>query len=387
MGNQQSIGGNFLPSNCVQGRRRSLSNQQVGRYRLLSLGDSETGSMCSNADSTGNTDDDAGSLNSEEESAYEEWLNESAELENAILNDDTERLKKLCEEKKIDINIQLNEKGETALILAVKLSKIEMVKVLLLTAECDKNSLNAHNFSPLDVALVTAFDNRLEPRQTICWQIIECLLQIGAEPNSKDAMMYIIRTALKFCDEEFIYRLILLGKEFSESTILHELVLQKLHRYQPVYIESLDPFFICASEYTIKLLKIANGVKLCDIVNSMIYYLESYWHCRTNKVNTFQKLILYASAAGWDWTETQMVYINRVCPFILGTWCKNQRKYPMSLSHLARKSFRKNVRSSVPNSISGLSYPIPVAIKDYIMLKDVDELLQEEDLKLPEVQL
>lgn len=353
---------------------------------MLSLGDSETGSVCSNAESAGNTDDDAGSLNSED-SAYEEWLNESAELENAILNDDNEKLKQLCDEKKIDINIQLNEKGETAVILAVKLSKIDMVKILLLTAECDKNSLNAHNFSPLDVALVTVFDNRLEPRQTICWQIVECLLQVGAEPNSKDAMMYIIRTALKFCDEEFIYHLILLAHEFSNSTILHELLLQKLHRYQPVYIESLDPFFICASEYTIKLLKNANGVKLCDIVNSMIYYLDSYWHCRTNKITTFQKLILYASAAGWDWTEQQMVYINRVCPFILGTWCRNQRKYPISLNHLARKSFRKSVQSLVPDGINALPYRIPETIKDYIMLKDVDELLQETDLKLADLQL
>lgn len=386
MGNQQSLGSNLLPSNCVQTRRRSLPHQ-VGRYRLLSLGDSETGSLASNAESGANTDEDAGSMNSEEESAYEEWLSDSAELENAILNDDVDQLKKICDEKKVDINIQLNEKGETALILTVKLSKLEMVKLLLLTADCDKNCLNAHSFSPLDVALVTAFDNRLEPRQTICWQIIECLLQVGAEPNSKDAMMYIIRTALKFCDEEFIYRLILLAKEFSKSTVLHELMLQKLHRYQPVYIESLDPFFMCASDYTIKLLKIANGVKLCDIVNSMIYYLDSYWHCRTNKVTTFQKLILYASAAGWDWTETQMVYINRVCPFILGTWCKNQRKYPNSLSQLARKSFRRNVQTFVPDGISGLPYRIPEGIKDYIMLKDVDELLQEEELKLVDVQL
>lgn len=386
MGNQQSISGNLLPSNCVQNRRRSLPTQ-VGRYRLLSFGDSETGSICSNAESTGNTDEDTGSLNSEEESAHEEWLNRSAELENYILNDEADQLQKLCEEKKFDINMQLNEKGETALILAVKLSKIDMVKMLLLTTECDKNSLNAHNFSPLDVALVTAFDNRLEPRQTICWQIIECLLQVGAEPNSKDAMMYIIRTALKFCDEEFIYHLILLAKEFSKSTILHELILQKLHRYQPVYIESLDPFFMCASEYTIKLLKIANSVKLCDIVNSMIYYLDSYWHCRDNKVKTFERLILYASAAGWDWTETQMVYINRVCPFILGTWCRNQRKYPMSLNHLARKSFRRNAQTFVSDSISGLPYRLPESIKDYIMLKDVDELLQEEELKLVDVQL
>lgn len=387
MGNQQSIGGSFLSSACVQGRRRSLSHH-VGRYQLLSLGDSETGSICSNAESVANTDEDAGSLNSEEDSAYEEWLNESVELENVILNDDIDSLKQLCHEKKIDINLQLNEKGETAVLLAVKLSRIDMVKLLLLTPDCDKNSLNVNNFSPLDVALVTAFDNRLEPRQSICWQVIECLLQKGAEPNNRDAMMYVIRTALKHCDEQFIYRLILLAKEFSCSTILHELLLQKLHRYQPVYIDSLDPFFICVSEFTIKLLKNANAVKLCEVVNSMIYYLESYWHSREKKIFTFQKLILYATAAGWEWTDQQMVYINRVCPYSLGVWCRNQRKYPISLAHLARKTFRQNVHDFIPEGLDRLPDRLPSAIQNYILLKDIDEfLVSDEDMKMADIQL
>ncbi|KAL4228106.1 hypothetical protein ACF0H5_013541 [Mactra antiquata] len=387
MGNQPSLSGTFLSSTCVQGRRRSL-NQHVGRYQLLSLGDSETGSLGSNPDSVSNTDDDAGSLNSEEDSAYEEWLNDSVELENAILNDDIDALRKLCHEKKIDINLQLNEKGETAVILAVKLSRIDMVKLLLLTPDCDKNSLNINNFSPLDVALVTAFDNRLEPRQSICWQVIECLLQKGAEPNNRDAMMYVIRTALKHCDEQFIYRLILLAKEFSNSTILHELLLQKLHRYQPVYIDSLDPFFVCVSDFTIKLLKNANAMKLCEVVNSMIYYLESYWHSREKKILTFQKLILYASAAGWEWTDQQMVYINRVCPYNLGVWCQNQRKYPISLAHLARKTIRKSVHGYVPDCIDQLPDRLPSAIQNYILLKDIDEFLStDEQVKMSDVSL
>ncbi|WAR00703.1 F186A-like protein [Mya arenaria] len=352
----------------------TLEVSKVGRYRLLSFGESETASV----GSTGNTDEDAASLQSEEaDSAYNEWLSDTAELENVILSDDIEQLQKICDEKKIDINIQLNDKGETALILAVKLSKIEMVKTLLLTSNIDRNCLNVQYFSPLDVALVTAFDNRLEPRQTVCWEIIECLLQVDAEPSSKDAMMYIIRTALKYCDEEFIYRLILLAKEFSNSTMLHEIMLQKLHRHQPVYIE----------KFTIKLLKNANGSRLCDIVNSMIYYLDSYWHCRTNKMTTFQKLILYASAAGWDWTPQQMDYINRVCPYLLSRWCKIQKLYPISLSHLARKSFRLNTQSPVPESLLSLPYRVPDALKDYIMLKDVDEFLDGDEINIKDIRL
>lgn len=361
---------------------------KVGRYHLLSLGESETTSAGSPIGSVANTDEDAVSIHSEEaDSAYDEWLSESSELENVILSDDTEQLQKICTEQKIDINIQLNDKCETALILAVKLSRIDMVKMLLVTQNVNKNCVNNHDFSPLDVALVTAFDNRLEPRQTFCWEIIECLLQVGAEPNSKDAMMYIIRTALKYCDEEFIYRLILLAKEFSNSIILHELMLQKLHRHQPVYIESLDPFFICISEFTIKLLKNANGSRLCDIVNSMIYYLDSYWHCRTNKMTIFQKLILFASAAGWDWTPQQMDYISRVCPYLLSHWCKGQRMYPFSLSHLARKSFRRNSQCLVPDSLAALPFRVPASLRDYIMLRDIDGLLDCEEVNIRDIKL
>lgn len=369
-----------MSSTCVHGRRQSST--QAGRYRLLSLGDSDTATM-----SGAYTDDDATSLQSLEADEMEECVSEVYELENAILNDDTPQMQKICDEKKVNINVHLNEKEETALILAVKLSRLDIVKILLLAPGIDRDCLNICNFSPLDVALVTAFDNRLEPRQTMCWQIIECLLQVGAEPNCKDAMMYVIRTALKYCDEEFIYRLILLAKEASDSTVLHEFMLEKLHRYQPVYIESLDPFFVCCTEFTIKLLKNANGTRLCDIVNSMIYYLDSYWHCAKKKVATFQKLVLYASAAGWDWTPQQIVYINRVCPYLLATWCKNQHRYPASLRHLARKSFRWNTQCLIPDSLQGLPYPVPISIKYYIMLEDIDELLSGNALSMAEIQL
>lgn len=382
MGNQQSLAGNILPSNCAQGRRQSLP--QIGRYRRLSFDGSDSTTYCS---STGYMDDDCLSLQSIDEEDSEEFLNEVYDLENAVLMDDIKQVEKICDEKKINVNTQLNEKGETALILGVKLSRIDIVKVLLLTSGINRNSVNIHSFSPLDVALVTAFDNRLEPRQTVCWQIIECLLQVGAEPSNKDAMMYVIRTALKYCDEEFIYRLILLVKEFSNSSVLHDYILEKLHRYQPVYIESLDPFFVCCSEFTIKLLKNANGIQLCDIVNSMIYYLDSYWHCTEQKIAIFQKLVLYASAAGWDWTPQQMTYINRVCPFNLAKWCKSQQLYPVSLCHLARKSYRRSTKCLIPESMKGLPYTVPAPIQHYIMLKDIDELLAGKEFNMADIQL
>ena len=372
MGNQQGGGGNQLFSTCVPGRH---SHPKTSRYRHPSLPDSE-----SSASGVG-ADDDESAIECDDDLSLE---SDAAELENVIIANDTDQLKEICVTQSIDINLHLNEKGETALILAVKLSHIEMVKVLLSTPSCEINSINNHEFSALDVALITAFDNRLEPRQTICWEIIECLLQVGADPHSRDAMMYVVRTALKYCDEEFLYRLILLAQEHSYSVILHELLLQKLHRYQPVYIESLDPLLISVSEFTVKLLKTANEKALVHTVNSLVYYLESYWHSRTSKISTFSRLIIYATGAGWRWTPQQLGHLSRVCPS-LGSWCRGSQCRATSLCHITRCSFRKNVQCLVPKGISELPDRVPDSIRDYLLLKDIDQLTQEEGFKINNV--
>ena len=373
MGNQQGGTGNQLFSRCVPGRR---SSSRGSRYRHLSLPDSESSTT------SGVGDEDESQIEVDDFSLE----NDAAELENIIISDDTEQLRELCVSQRIDINLHLNEKGETALILAVKLSHVEMVKSLLTTDSCEINSLNNHDFSALDVALITAFDNRLEPRQTICWEIIECLLQVGAEPSSRDAMMYVVRTALKYLDEAFLYRLILLAQEYSYSVMLHELLLQKLHRYQPVYMESLDPLLINVSAFTVKLLKSANAESLVHTVSSMVYYLESYWHSRPDKISTFSKLIIYATGAGWRWTPQQLQHLSRVCPS-LGAWCKTRQSSAMSLCHIARCSFRWNVRCLINEGIPQLPYRIPDAIRDYLLLKDIDQITGEKTFKISEVAL
>ena len=378
MGNQQSFGGNLLQGSCTQGLR---SLNQGRQYRQLSLADSESGSSFAES----NTDDEGNHTGPEEScSSNDSHLSDAARLENIVLTDDLEELKKVCLEPKLDLNLQLNDKRETILMLAVKLSNLEMVKTLLVTPVCDKNYQNVQYFTPLDVALVTAFDNRLEPRQTICWNIIQCLLQVDAEPNSKNAMMYVIRTALKENDERFIYHLILLAEEFSFSTMLHELILQKLHRCQPVYMESLDPIFACAAGFTIKLLKNANGNNLWKVINSMTYYLDSYWHSSSDKILTFKRLIIYATGAGWQWSVPQLKYINRVC-LTLVTWCKEQRSCPSSLCHLSRLAYRHNLQCQMSHSFEKLPHKVPDAIKDYIMLKDIDDIVHTDNFSMSEV--
>lgn len=372
MGNQQSSPGNQLLSRCVPGRR---SCYRSGRYRHLSLPDSESSTTSGMGDDDESQTDDDSSLE-----------NNAAELENIIILDDTDQLKEVCVTQRIDINLHLNDKGDTALILAVRLSQIEMVKALLTTPSCEINSINNNDFSPLDVALITAFDNRLEPRQTICWEIIESLLHAGAEPLGRDAMMYVVRTALKYSDVAFLYRLIRLAQKHSYSAILHELLLQKLHRYQPVYMESLDPLLISVSAFTIKLLKSANEKLLAQTVYSMKYYIESYWHSRPDKILTFSRLIIYATAAGWRWTPQQLQHLSRVCPS-LGAWCQKRQSSAMSLCHISRCSFRKSAQCLIQKCISQLPDRLPDAIRDYLLLKDVDQITQVENFRISEVAL
>ncbi|KAL3867063.1 hypothetical protein ACJMK2_044297 [Sinanodonta woodiana] len=375
MGNQQILGGPILPTSCIPGHRQIMNAASGSRNsQVLDLeNDTEEESITS--------DDEV-----EEEESRQIQLSEAAKLENVIISDDTEQLKQLVSQDNIDLNLLLNEKGETALILAVKLSHLEIVRILLSHPNCNKNCLNVRNFSALDVALITAFDNRLEPRQTICWEIIERLFQADACPASRDAMMYVVRTALKFCDEEFLYRLILLALECSNSIILHELFLQKLHRYQPIYIGSLDPILIRTVDFTIKLVRISNGKNLGHVVNSMVYYLESYWSSRDNKISTFKKLIIYATAAGWSWTKRQMILIERVCPQI-GIWCRFQKHHSFSLTQLCRVSFRHHVQHIVPDAIQYLPHPLPGSLRDYLLLNDMDELMKLKDLKMGDISL
>lgn len=296
---------------------------------------------------------------------------EADELENVVINNDVDRLQYLVKQN-IDVNVPLNERGETALILAVKVSHVDIVNILLTSSKCNKNCLNINNCSALDIAMITAFDNRLEPRHTVCWDIIKSLLSSSSEPACKDAMMYVIRTALKYCDEDFIHKLINLAKEHSFSSKLHELLLQKLHRHQPIYIESLDPLLTNVSDFTTKLLKNANQTELPYIVNSMLYYLESYWSSKENKISVVKKLILYATGAGWLWLPQQLSFIERVNPN-LAHWCAQQKCRPASLKHCTRNSLRQSFISIVSDGLVNLV--IPSILRDYILLEDVEVLL------------
>ncbi|XP_069138442.1 uncharacterized protein [Argopecten irradians] len=342
MGNQNVKGHHLWPTSCMPGINRNIDPD----VPLPSSGSEDEGDV-----------DNA------------TWR----ELENAVVNNDGECLDQLIN-CGANINTPLNEKGETALILSVKLTHLQLVRILLAQTLCKKNCLNVNNCSALDLAIVTAFDNRLEPRHTMAWQIIKCLMEANSEPVCKDAMMYVIRTALKYSDELFLYRLIQAAIDCSKSFKFHELLLQKLHRHQPIYLDSIDPLLMNASDFSVKLVRYGLPTDLEYVVNSFMYYLESYWDSKENKNSVLQKLILYATAAGWSWSQQQVSHIHQVNPAV-GSWCSRQLTQPLSLGHLARKTFRTCLSTDISVAISSLPFQLPESLKLYLILKDIDEIL------------
>ena len=305
-------------------------------------------------------------------------------LDNLITNNDFEELEKFVNQTKVDVNVELNEKKETPLIIAVKLSHIECVRVLLDRSVCSKNCLNVNNCSAFDMALITAFDNRREPRHSVCWGILRLLMEANAEPVCKDAMMYTVRTAFKFQDDQFLQRLITTVQECSNSILFHELFLNILHRHQPIYVDPLDPILINMSDFSLKLLRWAPACDLEFIIHSLFYYLECYWKSRRKKLRTFYKLIVYTIAAGWVWHAANVYHISRSCPH-LAKWLVQVMKTPFSLAHLSRASFRQHIVCPLPEAIEGLPYPIPQSLKRYLLMEDMDDLCSLDNLNLNDV--
>ncbi|KAK6188933.1 hypothetical protein SNE40_005007 [Patella caerulea] len=294
----------------------------------------------------------------------------SDQLEEAIIANDTEKLKQLLQSA-LNINVALSNKKESALILAVKLTKRDVVKLLLESGLCDINRHNVNQYSPLDVALITTFDNRREPRHSECWKIVSLLLQNGAEPSSRDAMMYVVRTSLKYIDDQFINQLIdyfLLG---TYSPMAHELLLTKLHRSQPIYEGIIDHFLVKISLLTIKIIKQANMATLSQIVSTFVYYIDSHWNSKELEIKTVRRLVLYSSAAGFKWRNSDITLVKRVSEE-LALICQKQAIHVPSLQHICRVKVRGCVKKSVFDVTNKLT--LPNSIKQYLLLDDIDKL-------------
>lgn len=311
---------------------------------------------------------------------------EVIDLELAVIHSDVALLQTLL--PKVDINMPLNEKQETALMVAIKLSHIHIIEVILADGSCDLSKQNINSYSPFDIAIITTFDNRQEPRHSVCWEITAHLMKAGAEPACPDAMLYVFRTALKMEDAEFVTQFILACVEHCSSRTVHNMVLLKLHRNQPLYMvnSGIDHFLELASLFTIKLIRMAPVSELQEVVQSFVYYLESHWTQRQQKAVILRRLVLYATAGGWRWSPSELTPIKNVSPK-LEDWCVRVQRMPKTMAFCCRLSFRASCVRSVQDCLSKMSV-VPDAVKDYVLLQDVDMLLaKEETLDLADVKM
>lgn len=324
-----------------------------------------------------NTSVDDRPLENQENRIYENYSPVPENLLQAIITDNATDLQQLVEAN-VDLNMPLNDKNETALILAIRLGHKNQVKKLIKHPSCDKNILNIKNCSALDVALIYTYNRRMEQEPDVDhWEIMKTLMSSSFEPICKDAMLYVIRTALKFGDTGFIYQLSDTAFQFCTSCKFHELLLLQFHRHQPVFEQPMDPIFESLSRFTIKLLCQCSGQELGMLVNSMAYYLESHWDIKHRQLDLTKRLVLYATAAGWRWSSQHTDYIKIVGPHI-SNWCMATLRRVPSLLHVSRSVYRRRIVCNVNVSFQKLPVAVPNALKEYIRLKDVEHLYEKE---------
>ncbi|KAH9503200.1 hypothetical protein Btru_068463 [Bulinus truncatus] len=294
----------------------------------------------------------------------------SLQIKDAIVNNEPAILSQIL--LKADINACLNNRRDSPLFLAVKLSHGTIVRTLLASPGCDLDHQNINGYSPLDLSLVMVYDNQDEKRQNEYWSILEMLLEAGAEPACQGAMLYVIRTALKLKDDEFILRLIKTVNSCSNSIKLHSLLIPKLHRNQPLYEGQLfNDFLEQASSFTIKLIKAHGSTEsLKQIFECFTFYVDSHWYSRQRRDSLYTKLVVYLTAAGWKWSDHGYLdQMARISPG-LSQWCETIVKKPLLLT----RACRITLNSCAYGRQICKSSKIPTVIISFLNYSDIDSL-------------
>ncbi|GFO07069.1 hypothetical protein PoB_003357400 [Plakobranchus ocellatus] len=291
------------------------------------------------------------------------------DFESAIINNDVNVLQKLLME--VDVNMCLNWRHDSPLFLAVKLSREQVVQMLLLSPACDLRHVNANSYSALDLALVIAYDNQREPRQSACWAIVEMLLEAEAEPACPSAMLYVIRSALKLMDEAFLFRLISTLVAHCASVHMHQLLLCKLHRNQPLYSgKHGDELLEQASDFTVKVIKRhSDKPSLARVLACLPYFTDSHWTSRERRRAVILKVAVYLSILGWVWAD--LYGLAQISP-TLANWCYRLPRTVPSLNHLCRLALLSGPLGRL--YLGSEAHKLPKILRSYLNFTEVDAL-------------
>ncbi|RUS80175.1 hypothetical protein EGW08_012064 [Elysia chlorotica] len=293
----------------------------------------------------------------------------SMDIESAIINNDTTVLEKILTQA--DVNMCLNWKRDSPLFLAVKLSHVSVVQMLLVSPGCNLTHLNANSYSALDLALVIAYDNQREPRQSACWAIVEMLLKANAEPSCPSAMLYVIRSALKLMDETFLCRLINTLVTYCVSVHMHQLLLCKLHRNQPLYAgERGDELLEQASDFTVKVIKRhSDKPSLVRIIACLPYFADSHWTSRERRRAVILKIAVYLSILGWVWSDVYS--LAQISPSLARLCYRLPRTVP-SLNHLCRLAVLSCPRGR--QFLDTTAPKLPKILLNYLNFAEIDAI-------------
>ena len=216
-----------------------------------------------------------------------------------------------------------------------------------------------------------AYDNQREPRQSACWAIVEMLLKGGAEPACPSAMLYLIRSALKLMDENFLGRLIHTLVMYCTSVHMHQLLLCKLHRNQPLYTgEKGDELLEQASDFTVKVIKRHSDKRsLVRVLACLPYFADSHWTSRERRRSVILKIAVYLSILGWVWADVYS--LAQISPS-LARWCYRLPRSVPSLNHLCRLALLSGPRGR--HCLDTASPRLPKIMRNYLNFAEIDAI-------------
>lgn len=313
-------------------------------------------------------------------------------LRQAIGGNDRRALERLVE-KGIDINMAIDDIGNTPLTLAIQLNQCDTVRYLV-TANCDVERRSRLQFSALEIVLL----NLAHTENSAYLEILRVLLQAGAESVS-DAVMETVFPMIQH-NRELVVKLSRTVAQYAQmphditGTLSHVIVqhnqpecfwalLESGADLRDIWPNSCDQRYflpssdlsegpintyfttICCTrniEFAQIYIQAANSI---NVLKSIIYFILVYPITSASKIKELLKALVMA---GYKLSDFLLIHLAREDKDMV-TWYNDFHSAPLSLKHLSRLCIRKNLQTNVIYGVNKL--PLPLPMMQYIRLEDI----------------